>query len=178
MNKLIFGVTGLIILGLINFSIWQKQSHLDNGKVVRLELAPVDPRSIMQGDYMVLNFALSWDIRNAITGKNEQPGTSLSWSPELFESTQGWVKVVLDDNLVARFDRLEDKPNVDDDHIVLHYRMRNGVIKFATNAFFFAEGEEPVYRNARFGEFRVNHNGDVLLTHLLDENFITLGQKD
>ncbi|XOT97907.1 GDYXXLXY domain-containing protein, partial [Alcaligenes pakistanensis] len=29
------------------------------GQTVLLELAPVDPRSLMQGDYMSLNFALS-----------------------------------------------------------------------------------------------------------------------
>ena len=42
----------VIILGLVNWSITGKEKHLAEGKIVYLDLAPVDPRSLMQGDYM------------------------------------------------------------------------------------------------------------------------------
>ena len=53
----------LALLAGINFSIWRTEQALASGQEVILELAPVDPRSLMQGDYMALNFALGEHIR-------------------------------------------------------------------------------------------------------------------
>jgi uncharacterized membrane-anchored protein len=39
--------------------IYQKQHLVDSGRMVLLELAPVDPRSLMQGDYMALRFRIA-----------------------------------------------------------------------------------------------------------------------
>jgi hypothetical protein len=43
--------------------------------------------------------------------------------------------------------------------------MRDGRPKFATNAFFFQEGDAGLYEAARYGEFRVD-DGELLLTGL------------
>ena len=56
----------LIILALVNWSIAEKEKHLAEGKVVYLKLAPVDPRSLMQGDYMALRFRLAPQTRAAV----------------------------------------------------------------------------------------------------------------
>ena len=58
---------GILILCIINVLVYQKEQHLSNGEVVLLELAPVDPRSLMQGDYMRLRFALAGTIRDTLT---------------------------------------------------------------------------------------------------------------
>ena len=51
-------VLGLIVvLGATNYVIWQRQQVVDNGYPVLLDLRPVDPRSLIQGDYMVLRYA-------------------------------------------------------------------------------------------------------------------------
>lgn len=39
-------------LGVANGAIWQKEQLISTGRPIFLELAPVDPRSLMQGDYM------------------------------------------------------------------------------------------------------------------------------
>jgi uncharacterized membrane-anchored protein len=39
-------------------------------------------------------------------------------------------------------------------------------VKFATNAYFFQEGTAARYEPARYGEFRVAPDGDLLLTGL------------
>ena len=49
----------IILLGLFNNSILQKEELLSNGQLILLELVPVDPRSLMQGDYMRLRYAIS-----------------------------------------------------------------------------------------------------------------------
>jgi len=49
---------------------------LSDGRVLLLELAPVDPRSLMQGDYMALQFAAVDDIRKALKPISTAPLTS------------------------------------------------------------------------------------------------------
>ena len=46
----------LLVFGAANGTILQKQAVLDAGRPVLLRLAPVDPRSLMQGDYMRLRY--------------------------------------------------------------------------------------------------------------------------
>ncbi|KAA0891152.1 GDYXXLXY domain-containing protein [Pusillimonas sp. ANT_WB101] len=48
-----------LVLGLANATIYQKEQILAHGERVVLELAPVDPRSLMQGDYMALRFGVA-----------------------------------------------------------------------------------------------------------------------
>jgi hypothetical protein len=50
--------TALLVALVANGAIWQKEALIANGRPVFLELAPVDPRSLMQGDYMRLDFRI------------------------------------------------------------------------------------------------------------------------
>jgi uncharacterized membrane-anchored protein len=52
--------------------------------------------------------------------------------------------------------------------------MRDGRPKFATNAFFFQEGDAGLYEAARYGEFRVD-DGELLLTGLRGRALERLG---
>ena len=40
----------LLVLAAVNYSIYGKEEIVRSGETVYLELAPVDPRSLMQGD--------------------------------------------------------------------------------------------------------------------------------
>jgi len=146
----------VLILAIVNWSIYQKEEHLKNGKVVFLKLAPVDPRSLMQGDYMALRFDIARDIYNNIDDKNEL--------------TDGFVLVRLDKRKVATFKSLENSSSLKSDELLLQYRIRNRTVKFATNAFFFQEGTASKYQKAKYGEFRVNGKGELLLVAMADEN--------
>ncbi|MGL4713862.1 MAG: GDYXXLXY domain-containing protein, partial [Shewanella sp.] len=42
-------------------------------------------------------------------------------------------------------------------------------IKFASNSFFFEEGQAEHFSAAKYGEFRVNLQGELLLVSLLDQ---------
>lgn len=44
--------------GAVNYKVQQFEDVLATGKPIVLKIAPVDPRSLMQGDYMVLNYAI------------------------------------------------------------------------------------------------------------------------
>lgn len=162
MRKLIAVLAGLIILLVVNITIYQRETLLSEGRVVLLELAPVDPRSLMQGDYMALRFKVATD---AFPGWNvKRP------------YTDGYLVIVVDERGIASFKRLADNTPLAGNEAMLQYRIRNNQVKFATNAFFFEEGSGEQYQKARYGEFRVSPEGEMLLTHLRGVDLSILGK--
>jgi uncharacterized membrane-anchored protein len=162
MRKWLIVLGAFLILGVVNFSIWQNEQLIKNGETVLLELAPVDPRSLMQGDYMALRFAMADAIRGKLHNKNE--------------SLTGQAIVQLDAQRRASLVGLDTQQPLEDNQLRLQFRLRNGQIKFATNAFFFEEGTANLYESAQYGLFRVSTEGQLMLTHLLDAQLQTLGQ--
>lgn len=161
MRKIVLITTALLILVAVNFSIYQREQLLGSGRVVLLALAPVDPRSLMQGDYMALRFEVA---NQAFSLK------------DLETLEDGYLVVVIDEHNVATYTRFAESSALADNEALLRYRIRNGRPKFATNAFFFQEGRAKDYAGARFGEFRVAPDGEAILTRLLDKDFVVLGE--
>ncbi|KXJ52598.1 MAG: hypothetical protein AXW15_10550 [Neptuniibacter sp. Phe_28] len=159
-KKWIALATILIVLACININIYQKESLIREGQSVLLKLAPVDPRSLMQGDYMRLRYTMSQTIQYAV-------GDS--------ESVDGFAIVQLDQHNVAQFITLNPDTELSPQQHKLHYRIRDGVLKFATNAFFFQEGSAKIYEKARYGEFKVSPTGEMLLVGLRDDQYTLLG---
>ncbi|MBT2773033.1 GDYXXLXY domain-containing protein [Halomonas sp. ISL-60] len=165
-HRTVIIVATLLVLAVVNWAIWQKERHLAEGEIVYLVLAPVDPRSLMQGDYMALNFALGNQIQSALH-QSEHDANSL-------KARNGYVVVHLDEQRIAHFQRLDEGSPLRDDERRLRYRLRSGQVRFATDAFFFQEGHGERYESARYGQFRVNEQGDPLLVSLHDEAFANL----
>lgn len=162
-------VTAVAIVVLVNFSIYEKEQHLAHGEIMYLELAPVDPRSLMQGDYMTLRFEIGDQIRDAVRSNGQA-------DDEPDDTSEGYAIVRLDEQSIAHFVRLAaSNTALEEDQRALFYRQRNGRILFATNAFFFQEGQAERYEAARYGRFRVNEKGKPLLVGLHDEG---LGRLD
>ena len=59
-NIAVLGLVG--ILTFISMNVMKYETHLASGDAVLLQLAPVDPRGFMQGDYMTLSYALERDV--------------------------------------------------------------------------------------------------------------------
>ena len=159
MRRIVVAAAGVLVLAIVNWTIYARERHLAEGRVVLLELAPVDPRSLMQGDYMALAFA----VANA-AALRERP-------------TDGRMIVALDASGVGRFVRRDDGSPLAPDEIALRYRVRDGRVKFGSNAFFFQEGHAGDYAGARYGELRVSPAGEVLLTGLRGAAFEPLGAR-
>ncbi|WP_201508327.1 GDYXXLXY domain-containing protein [Psychrobacter alimentarius] len=157
-------VLGLVgVLTFVSMNVTKYETHLASGAPVLLQLAPVDPRGFMQGDYMALSYALERDILDALDKTVDRP-----------KSADGYVIVALDEHDVGHFVRLADsyQPNtLAANEKAIHYRLRNGSVKLATNAFFFQEGHANAFEAAEYGLFRVNDKGDPLLTNLVNETF-------
>lgn len=165
MRKLAVWLVGISILVAVNYAIWQKEQLLTHGKTVILALAPVDPRSLMQGDYMRLRFQAEQDMQRFLPNKKENP------------VADGYVFVSLNEQHIGEVQGVvsELPSTLTANQWPLRYRIRAGELRFATNAFFFQEGHADDYAQARYGEFKVNNDGEMLLANLRGQHLEVLG---
>lgn len=148
----VFIALGLLATaGAVGASIVEKEGIIRDGRRVYVRLGPVDPRSLMQGDYMALRFALPAGGRVADeTGRVQAVGT-------------------LDANGVVGLARIESAPaTLAPGEIAIDLRAKNGAWIIASDAWFFREGTGDSFARARFGEFRLLGDGRVLLVGLAD----------
>jgi len=157
-NFVLWGMT-FVILTLVTYWVYQRELLAVNGRVVLLELAPVDPRSLIQGDYMRLRYALAEDIADR---------TNLE---------RGFVVVQLDSNNVARFVRIHDPAQpLAANQVLLPFRgSSEWDIQIGSKSYFIQEGHAEYYDDAKYGELRLSESGAVMLVGLRDENFKLLG---
>lgn len=172
MHKKVAIASLVVILVLVNWSIVGKEKHLAEGKEVYLEVAPVDPRSLMQGDYMALNFRIGDEVYQALPKTKD----SHRWQHDVTAS-DGFVVTSLDEGNVGTFKSLYSDQPLSNNEILLRYRVRNGAVKFATNAYFFQEGHGEIYESARYGQFRVDDKGELLLVAMYDKDLKKLGPR-
>jgi uncharacterized membrane-anchored protein len=154
---LLLWLLAIVLLLVVNVLIIQKEQLAANGRVVLLALAPVDPRSLIQGDYMQLRYALE-----------NEAGSATS-------RADGYWVVRLDENNVASFSRVHAGEPLAADEVQLRYRERNYDVNVGPEAYFFQEGHAEYYEDARYGELRVDAAGGVLLVGLRGEDFRVLG---
>ena len=133
--------------------------HLaQRGQSMLLELAPVDPRSLMQGDYMRLDYRVSRGIEGV-------PGT-----------LGGTLAVTLDERGVVTDARLlKAGASLAPGEHKLRYRQAGDDVRLGAESFFFQEGNAELYDAARYGELRVDQGGNALLVGLRDEELNVLG---
>jgi uncharacterized membrane-anchored protein len=148
---------GLLILMVANGAIWQKEQLIAQGRPVYVALAPVDPRSLMQGDFMRLNFAVPPALEEPLL---QTPGTE---RPRLVAR--------LDERGVASLLRLR-RPGeaLADGELLLELTPKDGRWVLVSDAWFFEEGRAAAFEQARFGEFRVLPDGQALLVGMADQS--------
>lgn len=83
----------------------------------------------------------------------------------------GYIIVSVNEHDVGRFIGMFQGEPLLEDQVKMQYRIRNRKVQFATNAFFFQEGTAKQYEQARYGEFRVANNGELLLNTLRDKGY-------
>jgi uncharacterized membrane-anchored protein len=157
MRRLIVWLVTIGVLVALNLLIVQKESVLRSGTRMYLKLAPRDPRSLMQGDYMALNYELTNRFRR--DGPRED----------------GHLVLTLDADGVAQFVRVHDRTPLATGERLLRYRVRDQV-RLGAESYFFQEGHADRYAQARYGELRVAPSGESVLVGLRDDRFRALGR--
>ena len=143
----------IVILVLFNFSIYDRERTIAHGETLFLELAPVDPRSLMQGDYMQLRYAVE---REALT------------VPMPHLQRRGYLVIRGDSDSVATFVRFHDGEELGPNEKLLRFHKQYGQVRIVPDAFFFQEGHAEFYEGARYGVFRFDDRGRHLLVGLAD----------
>lgn len=148
----------LIIFSFSAYLIIDKEQLIANGRTLYLELAPVDPRSLIQGDYMRLRYAIVSD-RNL---------------PE-----RGALVIHIDNNNVGQFVRLHNpSTTLAENEYLLKFRYRNrweGVL-IGAQSFLFQEGQAQEFDKAEYAELRLTPDGTVILVAMRDQSFNLLGE--
>lgn len=172
---------GLLIVAVTLTDVIRKEQLLAQGETLILALAPVDPRSLMQGDYMALRFELGDEVSQVLKQESEDITTT-----QLIAYMQPYPKAA------AQLVGLENPRNGDvwvwnadqsswqrsssitqlaEQALPLRLRYQYGNwLPNGVDAWFFPEGKAEIYEDARFGVFKVNRRADALLYELLDEH--------
>lgn len=148
------GLCMVAVLGVVNFTIWRKEQWITQGQQMFVKLAPVDPRSLVQGDYMALRFDLRLPDSEILEGAMEGPQIVMR------KNRDGIAQPI---RMHRRADTLAD------DELLVNLAYKHGVWELGTDAWYFTEGEAARYAGAQYGEFRV-HDGNAVLVGMRGES--------
>lgn len=143
----------LALLVYFNVSIAKKENILKRGKLVLLMLQPVDPRSMMQGDYLQLSYLIA-----------EKTDSSTS--------KRGYCVVSVDSNNVGQFIRFQPgELPLNSNETLIEYAYPDNGLKVGAESFFFQEGQANRYDSVTYGGIKVDEKGNSVLVGLYDKHF-------
>ena len=154
-------INSLIVLNLLLVSAYilyatnQKEKIITKGELVLLRLAPVDPRSLMQGDYMILNYTVNNNIPDSIPNK-------------------GYLILEKDSIGELHPKKFIKKLNSKHNQIAIKYQYKaddwRAPIKIGAESYFFEEGKAEIFEDAVYGGLRVDTDGNSVLIGLFNKN--------
>jgi uncharacterized membrane-anchored protein len=148
--------TALLVLLVANGAIWQKEALIADGEPVFVELAPLDPRSLMQGDYMRLDFRIPTQLLEGAGG--------------LLTRERPRIVARRDGRGVLTLLRRDQGEPLGADELRIELTPLHGDWGLVSDAWSFEEGQATRWARARYGEFRVARNGQALLVGLRGAN--------
>ncbi|MEG0482553.1 MAG: GDYXXLXY domain-containing protein [Acinetobacter sp.] len=186
----------MIPLGLALFSIlvflgmiFKNELHLKNSESIYVRLQPVDPRSILQGDYMVLNYELYFAPQNSIlenTSQQNRNQPNINSEDHIF-SGHYFDDFIKNKSSIVTYVELDSQKRVLHSYFNLPKGVRTSrlilqnpnnryvMLYPASKSFLFAEGLADCYQQAKYAEFKVDQQGNAILTALKGEQLQDLG---
>ena len=153
MRKIFILVVAMLIITAINFKIYQTEHFIKYGKSVYFKLAPVDPRSLMQGDYM----ALRYDIERGLYSSNIKGKTK--------------ILLTLDKKRVAKIKSLSDTAKLGKDEFLVSLNKKPYRVELKlAHRYYFQEGKSKKYEKAVYGKFKTD-SSKMILVNLVDKDF-------
>ena len=163
--RLICVIVGVLIcawrFGTATFAAEQIRA---NGEVVFIRLAPVDPRSLMLGDYMILGYDNAALPQPDFDATRERSGTAV------VSLTSGDVQFVRD---------YAGGALADGERLMNYRRGPDGAASYGGEAYYFQSGTGDRFADAAYGVFRIMPDGRTLLSALADADkaiIVTAGE--
>ena len=172
----------IIVLGVIVYSFGVKADRdqlILTGKEIMLELAPVDPLSLLQGQYLIIDFKLE-------DAEIEFDENKINSEKVSYGYRHHRIVLSYNESGVAKFNRFEDDQPLNSDELLFKVRRatrRNNTkyfykIDVSQNSFLIEENTEKKYEEkAKYGVFRVGPDGDYVLVDLADKDLNKLTVK-
>jgi uncharacterized membrane-anchored protein len=151
----LIGLGTAVVAGLAGWNIASNERVLRDGRLVFLRIVPVDPRSLMQGDYMTLAFELPQ--------RRVDPGLRQFGGPQPVA-----VGTVGPDGVATLTEITLKRPALAGGQIAMALSQKDGAWVVGSDAWFFREGDAARFAAARYGMFRVTPDGTALLAGLAD----------
>ena len=175
-SKWVLILTSLLAIAYVNLNAWQSQRLKIHGEILFLELAPVDPLSLVQGQYMRLRFGI------------EKRYDSTQEDSQIIQNNRGngLAIINLDSRRIGSLTGLlsptqwQQQPHGSDTLLLQVHAQSVDLprdstsfgthsIRIQQNSFLFQENTEDRYAHAKYGMFRVHKDGRYVLVDLADE---------
>ena len=166
-KKILLIINIVILFVVTGFSANKEEGYKKSNSYFYLELAPVDPRSLLQGDYMTLNYDITDKaqeiIFNGIYDSKDE-------NNKFLDMRKGYIVVSLDENKVAKFVKLSKEKTDEKDLLFIAFKSDGFNVNINANSYLFQEGTGDKYEDARYS--KVVLVGDKLrLVDLRDKDF-------
>lgn len=139
----------LAVLGLTLGLVVDREALRAHGDTLLVELAPADPRSLLQGDYLRLRFKHTDDLEYR---------------------SEGVLVVDVDADHVVTAAKVDDGSALAAGQHRLRFHRVQGTVVFGAPTYFIPEGTGHTLEAARYAEFRVDADGTPLLVGLRDRD--------
>lgn len=156
--KKIFVVLNLLLLMIVfGYSVIKEEKNLKKATFY-IKTVPVDPRSLIQGDYVVLNYDIAESARM-----------------EIGNIRKGYIRIKINDLKIAEFIRIDEEylpPS--NNEISIQFQKNGSNIDIGVNSYLFQEGTGNKFQKAQYAEVIELKNGKLRLKNLLDKDFIKI----
>lgn len=154
MKKLLVMLNLILLIVAFGYSVIREENNLKKNTFY-IKTSPVDPRSLIQGDYMVLNYNITDSARI-----------------EAVNIRKGYIRIKINDLKIAEFIRV-DKEYVppSNNEISIQFQKNSSNIDIGVNSYLFQEGTGNKFQKAQYAEVIELKNGKLRLKSLLDKDF-------
>ncbi|MBM7649582.1 putative membrane-anchored protein/putative membrane protein [Bacillus ectoiniformans] len=156
----------LLQLVFVGGTAWQKEQLLQNGELVALKLEPLDPRSMLQGDYVQLNYSIHTLYRDREAQNENRPG-SVQVQLRKTADTLSYSNKAVPIYETTKFIKGNTAPIVEDDTVTIQGKGRFGTLTLGIEHFFIPENTGREWEDKNYALVRVAKNGDAILETLV-----------
>lgn len=151
----------LLQFALVGYQVWTSETILAEGKTVKLELAPIDPRSLLQGDYVTLRYTISTlDQGDFYSG--DKIRVVLRGQADGVYSYSGFYEIK------GQWNRTYEPDS--SDVIINGSTIGDSQVEYGIESYFVPEGTGlEVERNAKYATVKIGEKGDAILENLSNQ---------
>lgn len=154
MKKILVVLNFLLLMIAFGYLVIKEEKNLKE-KTFYIKTVPVDPRSLIQGDYMILNYDITESAR-----------------AEARNLRKGYIRVRINNLKVAEFIKVNKEylPSVDNE-LSIQFHQNDSTMDIGVNSYLFQEGTGNRFQRAQYAEVIELKSGKLRLKYLLDKDF-------